>query len=77
VALAGSLGPAATARAWLENLRRVSLEIDGRDLLAAGVPEGPALGRGLDAALRAKLDGEAQSREDELAVALQAARAAS
>jgi tRNA nucleotidyltransferase (CCA-adding enzyme) len=77
VALAGSLGPAATARAWLENLRRVSLEIDGRDLLAAGVPEGPALGRGLDAALRAKLDGEAQSREDELAVALRAARAAS
>jgi tRNA nucleotidyltransferase (CCA-adding enzyme) len=77
VALAGALGPDAAARAWLDHLRRVALEIDGRDLLAAGVPEGPALGRGLDAALLAKLDGETRSREDELAVALQAARGGS
>ncbi|HEY2653440.1 MAG TPA: hypothetical protein VGI50_16070 [Solirubrobacteraceae bacterium] len=77
VALAGALGPDTAARAWLHDLRHLSLEIDGRDLLAAGVPEGPALGRGLDAALRAKLDGETRSREEELAVALRAARAAS
>lgn len=74
VALAGALGPEAAAREWLEHLRRVQLEIGGRDLLAAGVPEGPALGRGLRAALQAKLDGEAQSRDAELAVALEAAR---
>ena len=75
VALAGALGPAAAAREWLERLRHVRLEIDGRDLLEAGVPEGPAVGRGLAAALAAKLDGTAAGREAELAVALQAARA--
>lgn len=52
----------------------VSLEIDGSDLLAAGVPAGPALGRGLRAALSAKLDGDVADREQELAVALEAAR---
>jgi tRNA nucleotidyltransferase (CCA-adding enzyme) len=59
---------------YIEDWRYVSLEIDGGDLLAAGVPQGPALGRGLNAALAAKLDGEAIGREDELAVALAAAR---
>ncbi|HVD86356.1 MAG TPA: hypothetical protein VNB59_03020 [Solirubrobacterales bacterium] len=63
---------------WVERYRRdwsrVELEIDGGDLLAAGVPEGPALGRGLDAALRAKLDGEIEGREQELEAALEAAR---
>src|SRR5436190_86811 len=36
---------------WLDRFvrdwRAVRLEIDGSDLLAAGVPEGPAIGRGL------------------------------
>ena len=63
---------------WLDRYvtewRRVRLEIDGDDLLAAGIPEGPAIGRGLEAALRAKLDGEAAGPEEELAVALAAAR---
>ena len=40
---------------WLDRYvgewRDVELEIGGEDLLAAGVPEGPAIGRGLDAAL--------------------------
>jgi tRNA nucleotidyltransferase (CCA-adding enzyme) len=74
VALAGALGPADAAGRWLDQLRQVMLEIDGRDLLAAGVPEGPALGRGLSAALAAKLDGRVRSPDDELAIALQAAR---
>ena len=51
------------------------LEIDGEDLIAAGVPEGPAVGRGLEAALDAKLDGEISGREAELAYALAEARA--
>jgi tRNA nucleotidyltransferase (CCA-adding enzyme) len=76
VALAGALGPTDAARSWLDRLRHVELEIDGRDVLAAGVPVGPAVGRGLRAALLAKLDGRTRSREDELAVALQAARPA-
>jgi tRNA nucleotidyltransferase (CCA-adding enzyme) len=63
---------------WLDRYvgewHAVSLEIDGGDLIAAGVPQGPALGRGLDAALRRKLDGEIAGREQELAVALEAAR---
>ena len=40
-----------------------------------GCPEGPAVGRGLAAALAAKLDGTAAGREAELAAALRAARA--
>ncbi len=75
VALAGALGPERPAREWLDRLRHVRLDIDGRDLLAAGVPEGPAVGRGLRAALAAKLDQRASGREQELAEALNAAGA--
>jgi len=64
---------------WLDDyaarLRHVELEISGYDLVEAGVPEGPAIGRGLNAALAAKLDGEASGREQELRVALDAAEA--
>jgi tRNA nucleotidyltransferase (CCA-adding enzyme) len=62
---------------WLDNWldwRQVRLEIGGADLTAAGL-SGPAVGRGLDAALAAKLDGEAPNRADELRVALAAAGA--
>lgn len=63
---------------WLDRYvlewRTVRLEVDGQDLIAAGVPEGPAVGRGLDEALRRKLDGELSGREEELETALQAAR---
>ncbi|HLY35212.1 MAG TPA: hypothetical protein VKU35_00700, partial [Candidatus Limnocylindria bacterium] len=41
VALAGALGPADAAREWLERLSAVRLEIDGSDLIAAGIAEGP------------------------------------
>jgi tRNA nucleotidyltransferase (CCA-adding enzyme) len=73
VALAGALGPEDQAEDWLEQLRHVRLSIDGHDLLAAGVPEGPAIGRGLRAALAAKLDRRASGRDQELAEALSAA----
>ena len=63
---------------WLDSFigdwRRVRLEIDGDDLLAAGIEQGPAVGRGLAAALAAKLDGEISGREAELETALAAAR---
>jgi tRNA nucleotidyltransferase (CCA-adding enzyme) len=62
---------------WLDRYlewRAVRLEIDGEDLIAAGVPQGPAVGLGLAAALRRKLDGELSGREQELEVALAAAR---
>jgi tRNA nucleotidyltransferase (CCA-adding enzyme) len=76
-ALAGALGgegAGAAVACWRAELRAVRLEIDGADLRAAGVPQGAALGRGLAAALRAKLDGEAVGREAELAAALAGAR---
>jgi tRNA nucleotidyltransferase (CCA-adding enzyme) len=62
---------------WLDELvgrwSSVELEINGDDLLAAGVPAGPAVGRGLREALALKLDGEVEGREAELAAALRAA----
>ena len=73
VALAGGLGAEAVARRWLDELRHVHLEIDGDDLLAAGVQPGPAVGAGLAAARTAKLDGHAEGREAELAAALEGA----
>jgi tRNA nucleotidyltransferase (CCA-adding enzyme) len=64
---------------WLDEYVRdwahVKLEIGGEDLIAAGVPEGPAVGAGLAEALRRKLDGEIGGREQELETALGAARA--
>jgi tRNA nucleotidyltransferase (CCA-adding enzyme) len=59
---------------YMEKWRAIALEIDGTDLIAAGVSQGPALGRGLAAALRAKLDGEIEGREQELATALEVAQ---
>jgi tRNA nucleotidyltransferase (CCA-adding enzyme) len=59
---------------WVTELRGVGLEISGDDLLAAGVPEGPAVGHALEETLRRKLDGLVSGREDELETALQLAR---
>jgi tRNA nucleotidyltransferase (CCA-adding enzyme) len=75
VALAGAVSPPAApaARRWLEEVRHVRLRITGADLLAAGVPQGPEIGRRLEAALRAKLDGElTDGHAAELAAALKA-----
>jgi tRNA nucleotidyltransferase (CCA-adding enzyme) len=59
--------------AYLTTWRKVELEIDGDDLIAAGIEQGPAVGRGLRAARRKKLEGEIRGREEELATALAAA----
>jgi tRNA nucleotidyltransferase (CCA-adding enzyme) len=72
VAVAGALGAEGQAKDWLERLRLVRLEITGEDLLAAGVPRGPAIGVGLGAALAAKLDGAVAGPGEELAEALRA-----
>ncbi len=81
VALAGALAgrssreAQARAESWLTELREVRLEIGGDDLLAAGLPEGPEIGRRLERALDLKLDGELDGagREAELSAALAAA----
>jgi tRNA nucleotidyltransferase (CCA-adding enzyme) len=75
VALAGGVSESATgpARRWLTELRGLRLLITGEDLLAAGVPEGPEIGRRLDAALDRKLDGElTEGRQAELQAAMEA-----
>jgi tRNA nucleotidyltransferase (CCA-adding enzyme) len=71
VALAGALGAEAKVRRWLEQLRLVRLEITGDDLIAAGVPGGPEIGRRLELALAQRLDEQIPSgREAELRAAL-------
>ena len=68
----------AMGTAWLDAYvavdRHRRLEISGQDLVDAGIEPGPAIGRGLDEAVRAMLDGEAASREVQLETALRAAR---
>jgi tRNA nucleotidyltransferase (CCA-adding enzyme) len=59
---------------YLADLRGVQLEITGHDLVEAGVPESPELGRALDETLRRKLDGEVAGRQQELELALALAR---
>jgi len=60
------------ARRWIDELRHVALHINGDDLLAAGVPQGPEIGERLRRALERVLDGEiAHSRDAELAAALE------
>lgn len=66
--------PSEAVLRWVTDLRRVALEISGDDLLAAGVPEGPAIGHALEETLRRKLDGLVSGRDDELEMALQLAR---
>jgi tRNA nucleotidyltransferase (CCA-adding enzyme) len=77
LALALALGaPSEPVLRWVTELSAVGLEIRGTDLLAAGVPEGPAVGRALEETLRRKLDGLVAGRDEELETALELARGA-
>jgi tRNA nucleotidyltransferase (CCA-adding enzyme) len=74
VAVAGARGDAEIAARFLTEWRHVTLEIDGHDLIAAGLAEGPELGARLASVLARRLDGElAPGRDAELAAALDAA----
>jgi tRNA nucleotidyltransferase (CCA-adding enzyme) len=71
VAVAGARGDAATAGMYLAQWRHVRLRIDGRDLLEAGVAQGPDVGRRLAAVLALRLDGAVgDERDEQLAAAL-------
>jgi tRNA nucleotidyltransferase (CCA-adding enzyme) len=78
IALAGALGDhqqlneaGASARRWLQDLRHVRLAIAGDDLLAAGIPAGPEIGRRLGTVLGMRLDGELDdTREAQLRAAI-------
>ncbi len=72
---------AAAGSSWVDDYARewadVRLDIGGEDLIAAGIPEGPAIGAGLRGALERKLDGGLTGgREEELELALELARRA-
>jgi len=69
-AIAAALGGEEEAGWWLEEGRRLALEITGDDLRAAGVAPGPEMGRALRAVLAAKREGEVSGRPAELAFAL-------
>ncbi len=75
LAVAAALGAGEPLRRWREEWSAVALEIDGADVVAGGVPEGPAVGRALDAAWAAALDDGVRDRDGQLAVALRVARA--
>lgn len=63
------------ARAWLRRRHDETLLISGRDLIAAGVAEGPAIGRALATVAAMTLDGDLNGRSDQLATAIELARA--
>ena len=50
---------------YLSELRHVRPLLDGRDLLALGVPQGPIVGQLLEKLLTARLEGLVSTREDE------------
>ena len=53
---------------YLEKLRGVKSIVNGSDIMKMGVAQGPLLKKMLDAVLDARLNGEAVTREDELAI---------
>jgi tRNA nucleotidyltransferase (CCA-adding enzyme) len=69
IVAAGGGPDAAAAQRWLDDLRHRALEITGDDLVAAGL-RGPAVGKGLEAAMVALLEGRAPDRDAQLAAAL-------
>lgn len=58
-----------TARAnmerYLAELRHVAPLLNGGDIMALGLPEGPKVGEALETLLNARLDGEVSTRDDE------------
>jgi tRNA nucleotidyltransferase (CCA-adding enzyme) len=75
LALALALGaPAEPVLEFVRDLRTVQLEVTGDELVAAGVPQSPAIGRALAETLRLKLEGSVSGRDEELETALALAR---
>jgi len=58
---------------WWASWRDATADVNGSDLVAAGVPPGPGIGRALAALRVALLDGLAGDRDSQMAIALAAA----
>lgn len=52
---------------FIEQLEDISVELTGADLLKLGLPQGPSVGRILDALMDARLDGSINTKAEELA----------
>lgn len=65
---------AAQMRAWISEGEGSQLEISGADLRAAGIGEGPQIGRALAATRSASIDGRISGRDEQLRFALESAR---
>jgi hypothetical protein len=71
IAVAGARGDSAAAHRWLNEWRKIELELGGQELIEQGVDEGPELGHLLAATRAAVLDGRVSpGLESELAFAL-------
>ncbi len=72
---AGALAAGAdVVERWWERDRDRRADVDGSDLVAAGIAPGPAIGRALAAVRAAVLDGAIENRESQLQLALRVAR---
>jgi tRNA nucleotidyltransferase (CCA-adding enzyme) len=75
----GHVGALTTGRPevgrWWRGDRLRRADIDGSDLVAAGVVPGPSIGRALAAVRAALLDGAIETRESQMHLALRVARA--
>ncbi|MBA2793314.1 MAG: CCA tRNA nucleotidyltransferase [Thermoleophilaceae bacterium] len=75
LALALGLGaPGEPVLHFVSELSHIRLDIDGGDLVAAGLSPSPAVGRALEETLRRKLDGQVGGREAQLRLAIEVAR---
>ena len=63
------VGLRARLNEYLDSMRHVRPSLDGNDLIALGLPEGPMVGRTLEALKDARLDGQVSSTEQEVALA--------
>jgi tRNA nucleotidyltransferase (CCA-adding enzyme) len=64
------LGAGESVTRYWQDWRHVGLAITGADLIRAGVPAGPAIGRALALVLADRLDGAAPDRASQLSLAL-------
>lgn len=54
---------------YLARLRDLETDISGQDLLDMGLPSGPAMGKILERVRNAKIDGEVETRQEQLSLA--------
>lgn len=73
-ALTAAIADGGAVARWWAAEGAMAPSISGADLIAAGVPPGPAIGRALAEVRAALLDGEVGGRDEQLALALRVAR---